>query len=360
MSTDEQATVPEWMAPLGGWLVEHLPGVTAAEVTGTTGASSGFSAETLVVDVTVTRDGEPRAEKVVLRRESPEPPVYPVQVPGWPVEIELQYRIMDALGRHSAVPVAPMLGYEAEPSLLGAPFFVMGYVPGDVPVEDPPYAGEGFFVDATPVQRTQLLERGLATVAAVHDVDWRAAGLDWLVARGTTPGIDAQLALWERYGRDELRDRVHPVMERGWEYLRTHEITPSPAGLCWGDPRPGNLRFVDFEVVCATDFEAASIAPPELDVGWWIMFDRTMHEWPGLPRLEGDLTREQQLVAYERASGRTVRDIEWWEICAAVRYCAIVVRVMNRAVDRGLMPEDHTIWRDNPPAMVLEQLLDEV
>ena len=116
------ADVPEWMAPLGSWVAAHLPGVEAATVTGTTGASSGFSAETLVVDTVLTRGGVDQAEQVVLRRESPEPPVYPVQVPGWQVEIELQYRIMDALGRHSAVPVAPMLGYEADPSLLGAPF----------------------------------------------------------------------------------------------------------------------------------------------------------------------------------------------------------------------------------------------
>lgn len=352
--------VPGWMLPLDDWLGAHLPGVEAAHVTGSTGASSGFSAETLVLDLLVTRDGHEVPERVVLRRESPEPPIYPVQVPGWRVEIELQYRIMDALGRDSAVPVAPMLGYEADPSLVGAPFFVMGYVPGEVPIEDPPYPKEGFFADATPSQRAQLLERGLATVAAVHDVDYRAAGLDWLVAPGVTPGMEHQLALWERYAREELRDRVHPVMERGWEYLRAHDITPSAVGLCWGDPRPGNMRFVDFECVCATDFEAASIAPPELDVGWWIMFDRTMHEWYGLPRADGDLTREEQLAVYERVSGRTVRDIEWWEICAAVRYCAIVVRVMNRAVDRGLMPADHTIWRDNPPAVVLEQLLDEV
>jgi aminoglycoside phosphotransferase (APT) family kinase protein len=352
--------VPDWMAPLDGWLAAHLPGVDAATVTGSTGASSGFSAETLVLDLAVTRDGTEQAEKLVLRRESPEPPVYPVQVPDWQVEIELQYRIMEALGRDSEVPVAPMLGYVADPTIVGAPFFVMGFVPGDVPLEDPPYPKEGFFAEATPAQRTQLLERGLATVAAVHAVDWRAAGLDWLAAPGVTPGIDQQLALWERYARDELREREHTVMERGWDYLRTHEVSPSPVGLCWGDPRPGNMRFVDFECVCATDFEAASIAPPELDVGWWLMFDRTMHEWYGLPRAEGDLTREEQLAVYERVSGRTVRDIEWWEVCAAVRYCAIVVRVMNRAVDRGLMPEDHTIWRDNPPAVVLEQLLDEV
>ena len=48
---------------------------------------------------------------------------------------------------------------------------------------------------------------------------------------------------------------------------------------------------------------------------------------------------------------------QWYEIFAAARYCAIVVRVMNRAVDRGLMPADHTIWLENPASAALESLL---
>jgi hypothetical protein len=44
---------------------------------------------------------------------------------------------------------------------------------------------------------------------------------------------------------------------------------------------------------------------------------------------------------------------------AAYRYCAIVVRVMNRAVERGQLPANHTIWLDNPATTVLRQLLAE-
>jgi aminoglycoside phosphotransferase (APT) family kinase protein len=108
-----------------------------------------------------------------------------------------------------------------------------------------------------------------------------------------------------------------------------------------------------------TDFEAASIAPPELDLGWWLMFDRTMHEGAGVARPEGDPPREEQLRMYEAASGRSVPDVRWFEICAAARYCAIVVRVMNRAVDRGILAEDHTIWLENPAVTALEALLAE-
>ena len=92
-----------------------------------------------------------------------------------------------------------------------------------------------------------------------------------------------------------------------------------------------------------TDFEAASIAPPELDVGWWLMFDRTMHEGAGVDASRGRPDRATSSCACtRRRRGASVPDARWFEICAAARYCAIVVRVMNRAVDRGLMPEDHT------------------
>ena len=151
-------------------------------------ASSGFSADTVMVDVAVTRAGIPNDERYVLRTESPEPPIYPVQVPGWAVEIELQYRIMDTLGRHADVPVAPMIGYEPDPRVLGTPFFVMGFVDGRVPVEDPPYTTAGFFLDVPPAERTLMIERGLATLARVHALDWRDRGARLAGAAGDDAG----------------------------------------------------------------------------------------------------------------------------------------------------------------------------
>jgi aminoglycoside phosphotransferase (APT) family kinase protein len=355
----EVEPVPESLRPVGPWLAARLPGAEAVELQGIRRASSGFSADTVMLDTLVTRRGVGTEERYVLRTERPEPPIYPVQVPGWPVEIELQYRVMEALGRHAKVPVAPMLGYEPDPGVLGTQFFVMGFVGGQVPVEDPPYTTAGFFLDVAPNDRRRMIEAGLGTLARVHEVDWRAAGLEWLVPAGATPGLPTQLALWEHYARTELRDRVNPLIDRAFAWLHAERPVVSPVGLCWGDPRPGNIIWADGAPACVTDFEAASIAPPELDLGWWLMFDRTMHEGAGVARPDGDPTRTEQLQMYEAASGRAVPDVRWFEICAATRYCAIVVRVMNRAVDRGLMPDDHTIWLENPAVTALDALLAE-
>jgi aminoglycoside phosphotransferase (APT) family kinase protein len=263
------------------------------------------------------------------------------------------------------VPVAPLLGYEGDPSVLGAPFFVMGFVAGDVPIESPPYTTAGFFLDASPGERRRLVEGGLSVLARVHAVDWRAAGLGWLLRPGGRGDVDEQLDLWRRYADDELRGRDHHAMAEGWAWLAAHRPSPggSPGGapvLCWGDPRPGNMIWQSFSCGCVTDFEAASIAPPELDLGWWLLFDRSMHEAVGVDRLAGEPSRDEQRVIYERVAGRPVGDTTWWEVFAALRYSAIVVRVMNRAVARGLMPADNVIWLENPAATCLVQLLDEV
>ena len=341
-------------AALERWLSARLDAAVAIE--GEDRPSSGFSAETVVIDAIV---GD-QPQRFVLRVETPDPAVYPQQAPGLDVEIEIQVRVMQALAEHAPVPVAPVVGFEPDPAVLGAPFFVMEFIEGEVPIENPSYTLEGFFVDATADQRAQMLDDGLRVLAGVHALDWRAAGLDWLIAPGTTPGIAAQLDLWEDYARRELDGRTHPALDRALSWLHTNLPRGSEPVLCWGDPRPGNIIWHDARAACATDFEAVAIAPREHDLGWWLMFDRWSHETQGAPRLDGEPTRDEQRRAYEAHAGVAVEDPFPFEVFAGARYAAIVVRVMNRLVARGDMPPDQTIWLENPVTTCLEQLLAEL
>jgi aminoglycoside phosphotransferase (APT) family kinase protein len=349
---------------LATWLSGRLPGGDELIVSNIAKPSSGFSAETWLIDLADRISGA-HQRRVVARIESPDPAVYPQQAPPGPgnpagdVEVALQYQIMKALHGAGGVPLAGLIGYESDPTLLGQPFFVMDFVAGDVPKESPPYTTDGFWTTLEPATRTTMLRNGLETLAALHTVPWRKLGLEWLVAPGVSPSVATQMAIWRRYGEVELAGRVHPLMDTGWRYLEERMPAVVEPGLAWGDPRPGNIIWRGGEVATTTDFEAASIAPPQQDLGWWLMFDRTMHEVVDGPRLPGDLTRDEQCEVYANASGRDVSDIRWYEIFAAVRYCAIVVRVMNRTVARGLMPADQTVWLNNPATDALAQLLDE-
>lgn len=343
-------------AALGTWLTRHLDGARRVEVAAFDAPRSGYSADTTVIEAAVERDGGGTTERFVVRCETPEPAVYPVQAPGLDVEIAVQYRAMEAVARSSTVPIAPLVGYEPDPSVLGTPFFVMGHVAGEVPVESPIYTSAGFFFEATDEQRHRLVTEGLRVLADVHRIDWRAAGLEWLVPPGTVPGNRAQLELWDAYTRRELAGRPHPLLEDTFEWLRARCPADVSLGLSWGDPRPGNIIWQDFRPACATDFEACSIAPPEHDLGWWLMFDHWSHETMGVDRLPGEPTRDEQRELYERYLGRSVGDTTWYEIFAAARYGAIVVRVMNRLVERGVMPADQTVWIDNPAVTCLAAL----
>jgi aminoglycoside phosphotransferase (APT) family kinase protein len=343
---------------LGQWLTERLEGASQVTVGALDRPKSGFSAETLMFDAEIDAPDGRSTRRLVLRREVPDPAVYPQQAPAFDCEVDIQYRCMAAVAADGKVPVAPLVGYEGDPAVLGAPFFVMGFIGGEVPIESPPYTESGFFVDATPADRHRLIENGMKTLATFHTMDWRKRGLEWLVPPGVTPGTAQQLDVWEQYARRELGGREHPLLDKALAWLHANLPVDESVGFCWGDPRPGNIIWQDYTPVCLTDFEAASIASPLQDLGWWLMFDRTMH--PDGSRLDGDPTRDEQREMYARAAGTAVPDTRYYEVFAGARYAAIVVRVMNRMVARGDLPETQKIWLQNPATAALEELMEEL
>ena len=340
---------------LGKWIGDRIgSSSTTVEIDGR--PSGGFSAETLLLTAG-TAEGAHR--RFVVRLETPEPAVYPTQSDLVMPEIEIQYRVMDALRRDGTVPIAELLGYESDDRILGTPFFVMHHVDGVVPIESPPYSAEGFFTEMSAEQRTSLINNGLQQLAKLHSIPLSAIDLDWLVPAGRTPGSRHLMNLWRSFGDDELRGRSHPLLASAWETIAAELPPEESTGLCWGDPRPGNIIWDDASPACLTDFEAACIGPPEFDLGWWLMFDRTMHELAGLDRLNGDPTRDDQRAMYFQHAGRPAIDTAAHELFAAARYCVIVVRVMNRLEQRGLLPADSMVWRDNPASQCLAMILDE-
>jgi aminoglycoside phosphotransferase (APT) family kinase protein len=344
--------------PLREWLADHNPEMRGLELGEIEQPKSGFSAKTIFVPIAYERDGRRIEDKLVVRLENPEPAIYPQQVPGLDVEIDIQYRSMEALIATRRIPLAPVFGYEADASVLGNPFFVMGFVPGSVMIEHPPYTREGFFVDASPSDRESIITHAVHAMADFHTIDWQEAGFDWLVAPGQEPTLARQIDLWQEMAERELRGRVHPDLDRGFRFLHDHAPRELAAGLSWGDARPGNIIFRDNECACLTDFENIAVAPIEMDVGYWLLFDRTMHESVEVERLPGEPTRQQQREIYAMRAGRPLAETYYHEVLGAVRYSVVVVRVMNRLVDRGELPADQPIWLHNPAATALGQLLE--
>jgi aminoglycoside phosphotransferase (APT) family kinase protein len=178
-------------------------------------SATGFSNETIFFEVDWTEGGEQHHERLVGRIEPPTGALFPAQTAECAVSVGVQYRVMDIAARNG-VTICPLIGYEADASVLGQPFFVMGFVDGVIPADVPRYSEAGFLVDeATPEQRHKMVRTGLEAMASVHAIDWRSAGLEWLDASGKGEPTNAvQLQLYRDFCRVQLAGRPHSIGSR--------------------------------------------------------------------------------------------------------------------------------------------------
>jgi len=304
-------------APLEQWLKGQWAGAAELQVDALgTPRASGYSNETVFFRARWREEGATREGRYVLRAEPGRPPVYPYQTRPPRPSVEVQYAAMQGVARAGGGPIAPLIGFESDPGLFGVPFFVMGFVEGEVPGDTPLYTKEGFFAEAEPRQRRRVVESGLEALACIHTLDWHATGLDWLAGESQTDEcpLARQLAIYRRYAEAELRDSI-------------------------------------------TDWEAVALGPAELDLGWWLMFDRFAHESSGVERLEGEPTRAEQRSFYAERVEREVANTHWYEVFAALRFTAVMIRNGDRMTADGLIPASMNMAIHNPASQVLADLL---
>jgi aminoglycoside phosphotransferase (APT) family kinase protein len=241
---------PGGLAParLGGWLAEHCGFVPPVAVTPVAGGRSNLTS--IVAD----RDGR----RVVVRR----PPLHGVLASAH--DVVREGTIMAALAR-TAVPVPEVLGSEADPEVIGAPFLVMAYVDGTV-VRDEPAAAA-----LTPSQRYALGLASARTLAEVHAVDVDAVGLGGLARRDGY--LARQLARWA--GQLE-RGSDRPLLMLEDVARRLGASLPEQVGvaLVHGDFRLDNL-IVDTasgSVLAVLDWELATLGDPLADLGTLVAY----------------------------------------------------------------------------------------
>jgi aminoglycoside phosphotransferase (APT) family kinase protein len=291
-------------------------------------AEGGMSSISLLFEA--TWDGQRHPLVVRMPPDSSAFPVFPAY------DLRRQYDVITAVAKHSDVPVPELLWLEESPQPLGKPFIVMRRVDGVVPTDNPPYVFFGWFFDATPEQRARLQERALEVLASLHAIPdaeqtfpMLASGSDALRAH-----VDAQREYYEWTRRDDgLRI---PVIEETFDWLEANwPSDPGPTVLSWGDARIGNMIFDDFAPVAVLDWEMAGLGPREIDVAWYLYIHRffqdlaELFEQPGLP----DVARRTEVVdAYERLSGHTLRDMDWYLMYAGLRYAIVMSQVKRRMI----------------------------
>lgn len=192
---------------------------------------------------------------LVLRR--PPPPPFP---PG-SNDVKREARILSALAG-SGVPVPQVFAVADAGELLDVPFYVMDLVEGEVITEELParFAKPG-------IARAMGFEQ-VDVIARLHEVDWRAAGLEGL---GRPEGFNARhlarLSSLARDGQGNLFPEFAPVHE----WLETNCPAESGAALIHNDCRIGNVIWAPGDkprIAAVLDWELATIGDPLMDFAY--------------------------------------------------------------------------------------------
>ena len=224
-------------------------------------------------------------------------------------------RVLRALKGHAPVP--RVLAACDDESVIGAPFYVMERLDGDVVTDSVPPPLDR---DA---ERRRMGQELVDALVTLHAVDWRAAGLKGF---GKPDGYLARQlkrfgGLWERNRTREL-----PAVERVGAWLGDHLPESPPATIVHGDYRLGNVMYAPeapARVVAIFDWEISTIGDPLADLGYlctfWVSRDDPpagVFERHAVTRAPGFPTRDELVGRYEERSGRSMSDIRWYEAMA--------------------------------------------
>ncbi len=335
-------------ARLTAWLVAQLPYGAAPEIGALSRPTSGgMSSETVLFDATWNEEGDQggsRRCRSLVARLAPEASAVPV-FPRY--DLDRQARVIRLVGERTGVPVPLVRWFEPDAASLGSPFIVMDQVDGIAPPDVMPYNFGSWLMEAARVDQRRLQDASVSILADIHGVDATPEELAFLAV--DAPGDSAlrrhvnDLVAYYEWVRGDLHV---PVIERGFGWIEANWPTEEgKAVVSWGDSRIGNILYRDFEPVAVLDWEMAAVAPREVDIGWMIFihdfFEHVARqiELPGMPHF---MRREDVAGVYEAASGVAPRNLEFYEVYAALRHAVVMARVTLRAIHFGEseMPDD--------------------
>jgi aminoglycoside phosphotransferase (APT) family kinase protein len=251
-----------------------------------------------------------------------------------------EWRFISALAP-TAVPVAPPLGFCADPDVTGAEFYVMGYVDGKV------LGDHAAGLELAPAARARAGEHLVEVLVALHALDPVEVGLGELVRR--TGYVERQLRRW--HAQVHASAAALPALADGLVLLdEVHDllaanVPPQSTGIVHGDYRPGNIAFgPDGTVRGVFDWELATSGDPMADLGWlassWVdPGEDGAATTPGPSAVPGYGTRADLVERYARLSGRDVSGLPYWVAFSRWRSACIGAGVQARYLS-GHMADD--------------------
>jgi aminoglycoside phosphotransferase (APT) family kinase protein len=252
-------------------------------------------------------------------------------------------RIMQSL-EGTGVPVPTILAIGEDPGILGAPFFVMNYVDGDVVRRN----GLPEYLAAEPDSHRCIGEGLIDTLVALHAVDWRSTTLTELSRPEgfLTRQVDRWMSQLATYRSREL-DGVDKVAI----WLAAHQPSDGELTVMHGDYKLDNLIWSAHpppRVAAVVDFEMTTVGDPLIDLAWALIFwpeegNMIALAAPGSPNgIEANQCQSpvDLVERYAAATGRDLANFDWYQAFSAWKL-AIVLEASYTKYRRGESRNPH-------------------
>ena len=255
-----------------------------------------------------------------------------------------EYQVLSAL-RGTAVPVPPV-ALCPDPEVIGAPFYVMDYVPGLV------LRTEADGEQVSPAQARQLSENFADMLAAIHGVDLAAAGLTGF---GRPEGyMERQLARWQRQwelsntrdmpGYAELTPRLAAGLPGRARPPRDPGARRLPAGQHAG--HAGCRRPARPSIAAVLDWEMSTLGDPLADLGLALVYwaepddpDSDVQWAAAVTAGPGFLTRAQIADRYAAATGRDVSGLGYYMAFGCFKLAVVLEGIHARFLQHKTVGE---------------------
>ena len=298
------------------WLEEHLPGTSGPiEIEQFPGGHSNLTY--------LVRAGD---REMVLRR-----PPFGSKVKT-AHDMGREFRVLSRL--HAVYPRAPRAFLHCDdPSVIGAPFYLMDRVRGVILRHQRPPEG----MELPPETMRAVSEATVDGLADLHAVDFEAVGLGDF---GRPEGyVRRQVEGWGERWRNARTDEVPGVdLAAGW--LVEHPPAESGAALIHNDYKYDNLVLDGQDlprILAVLDWEMSTVGDPLMDLGtslgYWIDAD----DHPGLrllpagpTALPGNLSRIEVAERYAVRTGRDVSRIVFYYVYGLFKIAVIAQQIYYR------------------------------
>jgi aminoglycoside phosphotransferase (APT) family kinase protein len=306
---------------LRAWMTEHVEGFSGSmEVRQFKGGQSNPTYQLITP-----------TQKYVLRRKPPGKLLPSAHA------VDREFKVISGL-YPTGFPVAKPFGLCEDESVIGTMFYVMDSVEGRI-------LWDGTLPDSTNQQRTAIYTSKIRTLAALHNTDYKAIGLEDFGKAGSY--FARQISRWSKQYQLSETETI-PEMDRLIAWLPTSIPTGETTSIVHGDYRLDNMILHPTEPIvrAVLDWELSTLGDPLGDFTYhlmnWVMPAGQRSGLGGLDlKALGIPSMEEYTALYCEATGRAeIINIDWYFAYNLFRLAGIIQGIVGRVRD-GTAASDH-------------------